>query len=285
MFSKKITLFFIVLFSSMAISANVSLKQENLQIFEVIGNKAKITKGNLALGQSGIINHKIGKNNSIILASAEVIETYNSYSVIEFSKFNDLIQEAIPNTTRKVQNKDIFILNYLYSASLLIAPNQESFINIRQVFSNHNFVHSDIFASHLKIEGEPFPSKEFIKEYTTKENIGTIFYAIDQTVYIFDAKSFKKIASFTFPYDEEDAQLPFYTRVEQIEEGQFSWLKGLSWESMAKMLRTFGFLPKENRYDDYELEDEEGNIIENSNLTVTEQYNLYYIKFLGLNDD
>ena len=285
MFSKKITLFFIVLFSSMALSANVSLKQENLQIFEVIGNKAKITKGNLALGQSGIINHKIGKNNSIILASAEVIETYNSYSVIEFSKFNDLIQEAIPNTTRKVQNKDIFILNYLYSASLLIAPNQESFINIRQVFSNHNFVHSDIFASHLKIEGEPFPSKEFIKEYTRKENIGTIFYAIDQTVYIFDAKSFKKIASFTFPYDEEDAQLPFYTRVEQIEEGQFSWLKGLSWESMAKMLRTFGFLPKENRYDDYELEDEEGNIIENSNLTVTEQYNLYYIKFLGLNDD
>ena len=285
MFSKKITLFFIVLFSSMALSANVSLKQENLQIFEVIGNKAKITKGNLALGQSGIINHKIGKNNSIILASAEVIETYNSYSVIEFSKFNDLIQEAIPNTTRKVQNKDIFILNYLYSASLLIAPNEESFINIRQVFSNHNFVHSDIFASHLKIEGEPFPSKEFIKEYTRKENIGTIFYAIDQTVYIFDAKSFKKIASFTFPYDEEDAQLPFYTRVEQIEEGQFSWLKGLSWESMAKMLRTFGFLPKENEYDDYELEDEEGNIIENSNLTVTEQYNLYYIKFLGLNDD
>ena len=285
MFSKKITLFFIVLFSSMALSANVSLKQENLQIFEVIGNKAKITKGNLALGQSGIINHKIGKNNSIILASAEVIETYNSYSVIEFSKFNDLIQEAIPNTTRKVQNKDIFILNYLYSASLLIAPNQESFINIRQVFSNHNFVHSDIFASHLKIEGEPFPSKEFIKEYTRIENIGTIFYAIDQTVYIFDAKSFKKIASFTFPYDEEDAQLPFYTRVEQIEEGQFSWLKGLSWESMAKMLRTFGFLPKENEYDDYELEDEEGNIIENSNLTVTEQYNLYYIKFLGLNDD
>ena len=31
-------------------------------------------------------------------------------------------------------------------------------------------------------------------------------------------------------------------------------------------------------------EDEDGNIIENSNLTVTEQYNLYYIKFLGLDD-
>ncbi|PHR68734.1 MAG: hypothetical protein COA66_16095 [Arcobacter sp.] len=285
MFNKKIILFFIVLFSSMALVANVSLKQENLEIFEVMGNKAKIAKGNLAIGQSGIINHKIGKNNSIILASAEVIETYNSYSVIQINKFNDLLQEAIPNTTRKVQNKDIFILNYLYSASLLIAPNQDSFINIRQVFSTHNFVHSDIFASHLKIEGEPFPSKEFIKEYTTKENIGTIFYAIDQRVYIFDAKSFKKIASFTFPYDEEEAQLPFYTRVEKIEEGQFSWLKGLSWESMAKMLRTFGFLPKENEYDEYELEDEDGNIIENSNLTVTEQYNLYYIKFLGLADD
>jgi len=286
MINKKLVLLFTVLFTSLSLYANVSFKQENFNIYDMEKNTAKIKKGNLSLGQSGVIYHTYSDKNSIILATAEVIKSYKDYSLIKISDFTDLKQDALPTTSKIVKNNDTFILNYLYSASLLIAPNQESFVNVRRIFSYHNFVHSDVYASFLKIEGEPYPSKELIQEYTRKENIGTIFYAIEGRVYIYDAKSFKQLASFVLPYDDDDTQLPFYTRVEKIEEGQFSWLKSLSFDSTVKMLRTLGFLPKDyDEYDDYEEIDEEGNIIKNEKLLPSEQYNLYYKKFLGLDKD
>lgn len=223
MLHKKILLFALSLLTSLSLFANISLNEDNLKIYEVKNNTAKISKGNLVIGQSGVINHFDKSKRSIILANAQVIKSFNDYSVIKFYAFNDLEQDAIPKSKKEVSNSDTFILNFLYSSSLLITPNQESFVKVRNMFPNHNFIHSDILASFLKLEKEPYPEKDLMQKFTLRENIGTVFYVFDNKVYVIDAKSYKKVLVRNINYSQTAIQLPFYTRVKNIEKSSFDF--------------------------------------------------------------
>ncbi|NQY21058.1 MAG: plasminogen-binding N-terminal domain-containing protein [Campylobacteraceae bacterium] len=223
MLHKKILLSALSLFTSLSLFANISLKEESFKIYDVKNDTAKISKGNLVIGQSGVINHFTLNNRSIILANAQVINSYSDYSLIRIREFNDLKQNSIPNAKKEVSNNDTFILNFLYSSSLLITPNQESFVKVRNMFPNHNFIHSDILASFLKLEKEPYPEKELMQKFALRENIGTVFYVLDNKVYVIDSKSYKKVLEKELAYSKTLTQLPFYTRVEKIEKGTFDF--------------------------------------------------------------
>ena len=62
----KKVLLLIAIFSTLSLCAKVSLKQENLEIYEVTKNTAKISRGNLVIGQSGIIKHTYKNNLRLI---------------------------------------------------------------------------------------------------------------------------------------------------------------------------------------------------------------------------
>lgn len=252
MLNKKLLLLVLTVLTTLNLFGKVSLKQENIEIYDVKNNTAKIAKGKLKIGQSGIIRHTYKKNKSIILANAFVIKTFDEYSLIKLSPFTQLEQNALPNVSTPVKNKDIFILNFLYSSSLLVAPNQDAFVKTRNVFPSHNFVHSDILASYLKLENSPYPSIEQIKEYAKKVNIGTIFYVIQNNVYILDTKTFKIISTEEIKYNKNKVQLPFYTRIEKIEKGNFDF-------SSTEFI--------------------------DSDLSDIEKYNKYYKNFIGISND
>ena len=199
-----------------------SVKPIGLKVENIENNQSKINVGNLVIGQTGIVVHIFDNDKKLIVANAKVINSDSNSSVVEYFKFNDLKQDAIPTTKRTVQKGDVLVLNYMYNSSLLITPTLESFQMVRDNFKLNNFIHSDIFAAKLKVDHNPYPTKEIIQNFAIEQNLGTIFMVIENKVYIIDTKTFAILESYAISYENTQNMMPFYTRVEEIEDTIFN---------------------------------------------------------------
>ncbi len=193
------------------------------KITNIEENKSKIDVGNLIVGQTGIVVHIYDDSRKMIVSNAKVIESNATGSTVEFFNFDDLKQDAIPTTKREVSKGDILVLNYMYPASLLITPTEDSFNAVRENFQYNNFIHSDIFAAKLKIGNHPYPTKEDIQKFAVEQNLGTIFMVLEKNVYVLDTKTFAVLAKYPITYDDKQLSMPFYTRVEDIEDSIFAF--------------------------------------------------------------
>jgi hypothetical protein len=199
-----------------------SIKPIGTKITNINNNRTNIDVGNLILGQSGIVVHIYDNDKRLIVSNAKVVSSNANSSVVEFFPFDDLSQDALPTSNRNIAINDILILNYMYNSSLLIAPTLDSFQTVRENFKLNNFMHSDIFAAKLKVENKPYPTKEDIQKFAIEQNLGTIFFVLDNKVYVVDTKTFTILESYAFAYESAEKQMPFYTRVEEIEESIFN---------------------------------------------------------------
>jgi hypothetical protein len=197
---------------------NFSIKPMGMKIENIQDNKSTINVGNLIVGQSGIVVHIYDNDKRLIVSNAKVISSNSNTSVVEFFKFDDLKQDALPTSKREVEIGDVLVLNYMYNSSLLITPTQDSFQSVRDNFKLNNFIHSDIFAAKLKVNNKPYPTKEDFQSFAIEQNLGTIFFALNNKVYIVDTKTFTILDSYSFAYENSEGKMPFYTRVEEIEE-------------------------------------------------------------------
>mgnify|MGYP001120136217 CR=1 FL=1 len=140
-----------------------------------------------------------------------------------------------------LEKNDILVINYLYTASLLIAPNLDTFQTIRSNFKYNNFLHSDIFATKLKIDNKPFLTKKYIQQYAISQNLGTIFIVANQKIYVLDTKTLKVLTSYKITYDKNKTEIPFYTRVTDIGSSIFNFelfsdKKNLTYDEYYKKL-------------------------------------------------
>jgi len=200
-----------------------SVKTIGTKIDNIDNNKTTINIGNLIVGQSGIVVHIFDNDKRLIVSNAKVISSNANSSVIEFFKFDDLKQNAVPTSKREITKNDVLVLNYMYNSSLLIAPNLDSFQAVRDNFKLNNFIHSDIFAARLKVEHNPYPKKDDIQKFAIEQNLGTIFMVIENKVFVIDTKTFTILDSYLINYENKEVIKPFYTRIEDIEETIFSW--------------------------------------------------------------
>ena len=220
---------------------NLSFKPMGVKIENMQDNKTTINVGNLAIGQSGIVVHIYDQDKRLIVSNAKVISSNNNSSVVEFFSFDDLKQDALPTSRRQIAIGDILVLNYMYNSSLLITPTLDSFQAIRAGFKLNNFIHSDILAAKLKINNKPYPTKKDFQEFAIEQNLGTIFFALDDKVYIVDTKTFIILESYVLSYSKDETMMPFYTRVEEIESSildfsLFSDKKTLSYDDYYKRI-------------------------------------------------
>ena len=200
-----------------------SIKPLGIKIDNIANNKSTINVGNLIVGQTGVVVHIFDNDKKLIVSNAKVISSNSTSSVVEFFKFEDLKQNAVPTSKREVVNNDMLILNYMYNSSLLITPTLDAFQTVRDNFKLNNFVHSDIFAASLKVDHNPYPTKEDIQNFAIEQNLGTIFMVIENRVYVIDTKTFAILANYGVSYEKNGSTMPFYTRIENIEETIFSW--------------------------------------------------------------
>lgn len=253
----------------------IQFKSSDILLQNTVNNTATINVGNLKTGQSGIVLHKYENGKKLIVSSAYVTKSDAKQSSLKFIPFLGLKQNAIPTSSRKPQNGDQFILNYLYNESLLIAPNAESFRAVRKKFKNNNFPHSDLFATYLKVNYEPTPNKRDIQEYALSQDLRTIFFVIESYVYIVDTRTFAILGKKPVSYIPGKPKMPFYTRIEKIESSIFKgeWTSWLSFKYVKKLLG-----------DDERSEDEilYGDLADDENKSGDENYTAYYKKLLGV---
>lgn len=244
----------------------------------VNGENATINIGNLRVGQSAVIQHNFENGKRMLVSNAYVTASNSNSSQLKLMPFLDLKQNALPTSNRKAIDGDIAIVNYMYDSSLIVAPSRDAFIATREKYKDNNFLHSDLFASRLKTDGEPLPSKETIQDYAISQNLGTIFFVIDSTIYVVDTKTFAILQKDNISYNfVEDKQMPFYTRVEKIEKNLISTLTNVKeWLGFID-----SFLGDDKRSEEEVLLEDE---IDSGELTINgEIYNNYYKTILGIN--
>ncbi len=255
----------------------LNFKPFGVRIHSIKNDTAKINIGNLKIGQSAIIQHNYPNKRSLIVSNAYVESTNSSNSTLKLIPFLDIKQNAIPTSNRKPVDGDIAILNYLYYTSLIIAPSQDAFLATRNKYIKNNFLHSDLFAAKLKSEKEPLPSRKTIQDFAISQNIGTLFFVIENKIYIVDSKTFKILDIDNISYNfTQDGKLPFYTRIEKIEKSALkSTLNYKNWFSTIDNI----FGDDQRTEEEQLLEDEiEADKLSNKG----KLYNNYYEKLLGI---
>jgi hypothetical protein len=107
----------------------------------------------------------------------------------------------------------------------LIAPNAQSYNTLKEDLTQQSFLNSDIFASFLKLDSNPTPSKEDFIKFCKLHNLGTIYLVVKDMYYIIDAKSFVIIDKQSLTYKSTKQEEPFYTKVDAIQKNTFSWFE------------------------------------------------------------
>ncbi|WP_373069688.1 plasminogen-binding N-terminal domain-containing protein [Sulfurimonas sp.] len=173
------------------------------------------------VGMSGFVVHKLDKDHSSIVKSAVVESFKDSVAVLKLSDFEDLSNTALPSGKWIIKEGDTVIMAFGYKRALLIAPTSEIYNKITKSASDIQWLHPDIFATILSINGHPTPLKEDFDHMTSSSYIGLIFIYLDSKLYTLDAKSFKILHTSDVSLEQKKDMLPFYSRVEEIDANWF----------------------------------------------------------------
>ncbi len=199
------------LFGSMVKSKVVSIDKENKTL------TINIKKVNV--GMSGFVVHQFAQNHSSILKNV-VVESFDadkSIAVLKMTRYDDLVHSALPKGKWEVHVGDDVLLAYAYSRAMLIAPSEEIYYRITKSAQSVQWVHSDLFATILSIQGHPTPIKEDFEKMAKATSVGLFFFYLNERLYTLDARSFVILNISPAPLKQENIQLPFYSRIKEID--------------------------------------------------------------------
>jgi len=184
-------------------------------------NLVTIKVDKVDVGMSGFVVHNLDKEHSSILKGAVVKSFSKGIATLELSKFNDLQNSALPHGKWNIKKGDTVVLAFGYSRALLIAPNAEIYNKITKSTNHMQWLHPDIFATILSTNGHPTPLKEDFEKMSSTTYVGLVFIYLDGKVYTLDAKSFKVLNTLNISLEQKNEELPFYSRVEEIDASWF----------------------------------------------------------------
>lgn len=183
------------------------------------GNIATINIEKIDVGMSGFIVHQLAENHSSILKNIVVksFDEATKTATLELSEFSALSNNALPSGKWHVEVGDMAILAFGYTRGFLVAPNEEIYHRVTKATKNLQWIHPDIFATILSFNGHPTPLKEDFENLSDATSVGLVFFYLDQRLFTLDARSFEILNISDASLLQETVQLPFYTRVPEID--------------------------------------------------------------------
>jgi len=173
------------------------------------------------VGMYGLIIKSFDTSHSTALSWVEVLSITAESIEVKTTPIVALEQSALPSGTWEPKLGDKVTLGYNYHRALLISPNASVYKKISSFHKQRRWVHPDIFASVLSSNGHPSPLIEDFKSTCRANNIGLIGFVLKNSFVTVDCQSFKIIEVKSSTLDTTEVQLPFYTRVSQIEANWF----------------------------------------------------------------
>lgn len=213
---KKI-LVLLILCVNFIFGADFFMKEVDLTLLDVKDGYGTIADSDdFVVGSSGVVIHSFDSHNESIMARASVVEKNGQTAKIRLELFSMLEQSALPLPGVLPEAGDRVKLNFLYSRSLIVAPNKEIYDEVTNSFTRLTFIHPDIVASYLNYEFKPNPSRDDFRKMCNKNLAGLIFFALENESVFVDCGSFNVIKRFNSGHIGY-YNLPFYSRVGKID--------------------------------------------------------------------
>jgi len=173
------------------------------------------------VGMFGVVVQSFDATHSTALSWVEVLSIDTKSIIVRSIPIVALEQSALPSGTWKPKIGDIVTLGYNYHRALLISPNASAYKKVTNFHKQRHWVHPDIFATVLSSNGHPTPLVDDFKDTCRANNIGLLGFILERSIVTVDCQSFKIIEVRTTTLSTKEVQLPFYTRVSNIEANWF----------------------------------------------------------------
>ncbi len=173
------------------------------------------------VGMYGVIVHWFDDTHATALSWVEIKKIEADSITLAMAPILALEQSALPSGKWVPKVGDEVILGYNYQRGLLIAPNSSIYKKITHYHQDRSWVHPDIFATALSSNGHPTPLREDFTATCRANNIGIVSFMFDKSIITVDCQSFKILQNKSTSVRADDPQLPFYTRVTNIEANWF----------------------------------------------------------------
>jgi hypothetical protein len=195
-------------------------------------NKIILNKKFPVNGMSGVVIHNYGNDLTAITTRIAQTASDGSASLVTT---NILHHEELPTIKTAVSPKDKVVGGYLYGNVLLLAPDADTYAKI---ISQHKktWIHPDLFALYLSVEGEERPTKENLSHFARKYQVGLVYIVRKDSAVLLDPISGKIVSQKSMKNLPPKGAFPFYMRFEQIDSGWFgSDVKGNYYDTMESL--------------------------------------------------
>ncbi len=184
-------------------------------------------------GMSGVVVHNYGNNLTAI--TSRITQTASDGSASLLHSADILHHDELPTIKTAVAPNDKVIGGYLYNNVLLLAPDADTYAKIT---SSHNkkWIHPDLFALYLSVEGEERPTKENLADFAKKYQVGLIYIVRKNSAVLLDPISGKIISQQSMTDLPKKGTFPFHMRFKSLDSGWFgSSAKGNYYNTMESL--------------------------------------------------
>lgn len=174
-------------------------------------------------GVSGFVVRHFTPEHSAIIANA-VADRYDEDSrtlKVSLSEYTGLRQNSLPKGEWEPEAGDELILAFAYSRGTLIAPTRQIYRQITEQVKTVEWMHPDTLATYLSFQGHPSPLKEDLSGFCTVATTGLLFFYIGDALLTADCQSLSVLQISRAGLSYDHPQVPFYTRVKEIDANWF----------------------------------------------------------------
>ena len=183
-------------------------------------------------GMSGVVIHNYG--NDLTAITSRIAQTSSDESIALVSK-DILHHDELPTIKTPVSPKDKVIGGYLYNNVLLLAPDADTYAKITSAH-HKKWIHPDLFALYLSVEGEDKPTRENLARFAKKYQVGLVYIVRKNAAVLLDPVSEKIVSQKSMTDLPAKGAFPFYMRFKQLDSGWFgSDVKGNYYNTMESL--------------------------------------------------
>lgn len=169
-------------------------------------------------GMSGVVIHPY--ENGLTAITARMVQT-SSDGKASLIDADIIHHDELPTIKTPVKKGDKVIGGYLYNNLLLLAPDADTYAKITKSH-NKKWVHPDLYAVFLSVEGDGKPTRENLLHFANKHQIGLVYIVRKDSAILLDPISGKIISQKSMSNLPSQGQFPFYMRLGKLESGWFS---------------------------------------------------------------
>lgn len=183
----------------------------------VDGTNIHLKKAFPSNGMSGVVIHSYA--NGLDAITSRISQTASDGSTV-LLKADVIHHDALPTINTPVKTGDKVIGGYLYDNVLLLAPDADIYAKITNKY-HKTWIHPDLFALYLSVEGEEGPTKENIALFARKYQVGLVAIVRKDSLVLMDAISGQIVSKQSMSNLPSKGQFPFYMHFEKLESGWF----------------------------------------------------------------